>query len=364
MGTNEREFVPFMAVHPTEIIKDELRARGISRKEFAELMGMQQSNVSRLLKGEDITLKTAQKLETALGIPCSDWLALQSQYNRDVVNIAKRDEVEKVAKEQERQISYGVAMRFLYERLGLVDRYTHQKLSSIDEALGFSLAADNGMFAACFKRSDKLQTDQRNQNAWLLLAYIRGRKAPKGEYRHGEAQKAAKEIAGMANSGHVTEEEIGDILGAHGITYGCEPKIDKVPIDAVAMMVDGHPAIITTHRHNDMSRLIFDVLHELGHIELHMGGKSNEWFVSADRNTRDAKTEEEANKFAEDALIPPPVWSSIMGTASKTLRLQTIAKEVKKQAKVNGVNDRIALWRWKHESGFFAVKGTSPDPIV
>ena len=36
--------VPFMATHPTEIIKDEIKERGMSQKELAERLGMQASN--------------------------------------------------------------------------------------------------------------------------------------------------------------------------------------------------------------------------------------------------------------------------------------------------------------------------------
>lgn len=60
--------VPFMVFHPTEIIKDEIKARGMSQKELAERMGMKPSNVSRMFKEkENITPALAAKLENALG---------------------------------------------------------------------------------------------------------------------------------------------------------------------------------------------------------------------------------------------------------------------------------------------------------
>lgn len=89
---NTAEVVPFEAIRPTEIVKDELKARNISRKEFAERMGMHPSNISRLLKGEDITMQTAQRLENAIGIPAEEWMRLQAIYERDVINIAKRSD--------------------------------------------------------------------------------------------------------------------------------------------------------------------------------------------------------------------------------------------------------------------------------
>lgn len=89
MTTND--YRPKIAIHPSEHIKDELQARGLSQKDFAALMGMKPSNVSRMLKGEDITVDTAEKLEIALGIPADLWLRLQLQYNRYAKDIAERE---------------------------------------------------------------------------------------------------------------------------------------------------------------------------------------------------------------------------------------------------------------------------------
>ena len=86
MGTNEihKKEIPFRAVHPTEIIRGELKARSMTGRQFAEKMGMKPSNLSRMLKGENITLQLARKLEDALDIPADYWMRLQDQYDRDV----------------------------------------------------------------------------------------------------------------------------------------------------------------------------------------------------------------------------------------------------------------------------------------
>ncbi len=82
---------PRRAVHPSEIIKDEIDARGMSKKEFAERMGMKASDVSRLLRGEnDITVQVAEKLEDAFGIPSSQWNAMWHDYNRVAREINER----------------------------------------------------------------------------------------------------------------------------------------------------------------------------------------------------------------------------------------------------------------------------------
>lgn len=76
------DFVPFEVVHAGEILKEELKARGIKQKEFAAQIGMKPPHLSNLIKGKmPISEKIAYKLEDALGIPAVDWLNMQNNYN-------------------------------------------------------------------------------------------------------------------------------------------------------------------------------------------------------------------------------------------------------------------------------------------
>ena len=77
---------PFMPVHPGGILKEELKARGISQKDFARRTGLQQTHLSALIHGSrNITPAVASKIETGLeGIPAEMWLRLQNSYNVDI----------------------------------------------------------------------------------------------------------------------------------------------------------------------------------------------------------------------------------------------------------------------------------------
>ena len=86
MMWDSRDITPVMAIHPGEILGEELKSRGISHKEFAQSVGMQATHLSALIHGmRNITPALAAKLEKGLpGITASFWLGLQSQYNLDV----------------------------------------------------------------------------------------------------------------------------------------------------------------------------------------------------------------------------------------------------------------------------------------
>lgn len=371
MATNKTNKPPFRAVHPAEIIKDEIKARSMTQKELAERMGMQAPNVTRLLKGENITASIAQKLENALGIPADFWMRLQTQYDRDVKDIALRDENEKAAIVAENMLSSTLNLAELYKRLKISTvLYVQEKLQKLEEFMGFKpLEIRNQEFAQKlsynYKKSDKNNVDERNQTTWLTLAYIESRSnVPKGQFTQGNAQRAAHDIAVRVHSGELRESEISNILNKYGIAYSVVQKLEKTPIDAASMRIGEHPAIITTHRFNDMSRLIFNVLHELGHIEKHMYNENNEIFVSGDSYSIDSPKEREANLFAQNMLISQKLWDKMMNSGPiNGLRFGNIVEQLRLLSIENNLDFNIIVWRWKYESHNYQLRGTRPAPI-
>lgn len=371
MATNETHSTPFRAVHPAEIIKDEFKARGMTQKELAERMGMQPSNLSRLLKGENITASIAQKLEEALEIPADFWMRLQTQYDKDVKSIAVRDEKEKAAINAESMLSSILNLSELYKRLKIsTTLYIQEKLDVLKQGLGFEpLEIRNQGFAQqrsiSFKKSDKYKIDEKNQTTWLTLAYIASRdNNPGGTYVDGNAKLAAQAIAQRAHEGGLKEAEIKSLLNQYCIAYSVVPKLEKTPIDAASMDMGDYPAIITTHRYNDMSRLVFNVLHELGHIEKHMYCDNSEVFVSGDSYSMDSPKEREANLFAQNMLINQKLWDSMMSSGPiHGLRFGNIVDQLRVLSEENNLDFNIVVWRWKYESHNYQLKGTRPVPI-
>lgn len=89
---NKKELIPFEATHPGEMIKDELKERGMTQKQLAEKTGIKPSVLSETINGKrSISLNVAIALEKALDIPADMWMNLQTQYELDKNNIAARD---------------------------------------------------------------------------------------------------------------------------------------------------------------------------------------------------------------------------------------------------------------------------------
>ena len=89
---NKKDFTPVIATHPGELIRDELKERGMTQKQLAAEMEITSSVLSETVNGKRaISVNMALALEKSLGIPADIWLNMQMQYNLDVASIADRD---------------------------------------------------------------------------------------------------------------------------------------------------------------------------------------------------------------------------------------------------------------------------------
>ena len=71
----------FTPTHPGEVIKDELIARGISQKDFAEHIGVPYTMLNDILnERRPLSAAMALYIETALGISADLLMGLQSDY--------------------------------------------------------------------------------------------------------------------------------------------------------------------------------------------------------------------------------------------------------------------------------------------
>lgn len=97
------ELEPSVPIHPGEMLKDELQARGLSQRRFASIIGVSYSVLNEILNGKrPVTTEYALKIEAATGIPAYMWLNMQSAYN---MQTARRDSRLAAVLEQIRKVA-------------------------------------------------------------------------------------------------------------------------------------------------------------------------------------------------------------------------------------------------------------------
>ena len=76
----------YIASPPGATIKEQLNDRGMSQKEFAARMDMSEEHICKLINGEvQLTIETAVRLETVLGVPAQFWNNLEAIYREKTV---------------------------------------------------------------------------------------------------------------------------------------------------------------------------------------------------------------------------------------------------------------------------------------
>jgi HTH-type transcriptional regulator/antitoxin HigA len=85
----KNELSPDVAIHPGEILAEELEARSLTQVELASQMGRPVQAINEIIKGKKaITAATALELEQALGVPAHVWVNLQGQYELTQARLA------------------------------------------------------------------------------------------------------------------------------------------------------------------------------------------------------------------------------------------------------------------------------------
>lgn len=348
------EFVPFAIAHPGEILGEELKERGIKQKDFAKQIGMQPTHLNSLIKGKmDISEKIACKLEAALGISFTDWMNLQANYHYYSRLIKARGEEEGLAQQKENRYNTLLNLKAIYTYFNISWVEAHKRIQFIEENL-----EDLRKVMSCklgyYKKSDACQIDERNLRTWLYIVNRQAKEVSiEYNYVEGNADRAAKQIATYANEGSLTIEVIKETLNRNGILYLHVPKLPKTPVDAYSSKLYGRYTIVATYRYNDIDKLAFDIIHELGHISLHIKN-DNESFISMDEHILDAK-EREANKYASEYLVPSHIWKQIMAGGTNSLNPYHIVDQIALRAREHHISPSIAVARYKRESNQYRL---------
>jgi HTH-type transcriptional regulator/antitoxin HigA len=96
-----------------------------------------------------------------------------------------------------------------------------------------------------------------------------------------------------------------------GINVVIEGGLPGMSVDGASFHTRGiGPVLVMTLRYDRLDNFWFTLLHELGHIALHLAEPNDEVFVDSmeDSQIDDLEAEAEADAFAKDGLIPRDTW--------------------------------------------------------
>ncbi|OHX66732.1 HigA family addiction module antitoxin [Flammeovirga pacifica] len=345
-----QNITPFEATHPGTLIQDELEFReDLNQTELAKLLDVKRSFLNELIKGKrPITAKTAILLEKVFGINAKYWLDFQSQYDIDHARIQEKNIAKVKNIEIWDMIKNYIPEKFL-KKLNLITDNLEKDIktvfdifdvNSIDDLIN-SFAKNKLVY---YKKSDALNTDEKNLITWQCLAIYQAKKIKVKKYDPTKINELKKELNRIFYKNNDTINQVEKTLNKYGIKFLILEKLEKTPVDGIAFWNNSNPTIALTIRHKRLDNFAFTIMHELGHIELHL--KDNKDRIIYDKkNNKHTKEEQEANNYSRDSLINKEYWSFFY---KGNIHYQDF--EVNKFSKEIKVHPSIILGRICHES--------------
>lgn len=231
-----------------------------------------------------------------------------------------------------------------------------------EELVGDLIASAGGMKAVPMplcRRNDAMRQNAKTDTyallAWCLKALAASREQKlTGIYKRGSVTlEALKDIAKLS----VHEDgprRAKDTLSKWGIHLVCVPHLPRTYLDGAALRAvedGGAPVVALTLRYDRIDNFWFSLLHELAHVGRHFNGEI-EAFVD-DFSLRNAPSrrenvrENEADQWAEEALIPRELW------ATAGLKSHASYSEIFAFSQRVGVHPAIVAGRVRHETRNF-----------
>jgi len=135
-----------------------------------------------------------------------------------------------------------------------------------------------------------------------------------------------------------------ELLQKNGVRLVVEKHLPKTYLDGAATMLGpAQPVVALTLRYDRLDNFWFTLCHELGHIALHLAGHAHDWFLD-DMSANARGLEAEADRFAENALIPPSAWKHFQS------RPELSTRNVCEFASGLGVHPAVVAGRIRRES--------------
>lgn len=224
----------------------------------------------------------------------------------------------------------------------------------IEKLKKYFLRAAGPQFATAFHR--KKMRSGNVPNEYALLAW---------------QARVLERVRDMVETGKVAEFELDDrwlpelvrltgrkdgpkrashLLAKKGIVLVVERHLPGSYLDGAAMLDDGgRPVVGLTLRYDRLDNFWFVLLHELGHVFLHLSNGLRFDFFDEENASDSDSIEAAADKFALDALVPEELWDQCLS------RFALSEEAVRIDADNLGIDPSIIAGRIRKERGNYTI---------
>ncbi len=325
--------------HPGELLREELLERRLSQKIFAEQLGIQKSYLNELIKGKrNFNSEIALKIEEVLEIPAEIWMNMQVNYD------IEKTSYELQLTHRKTSINKKDAQNDLHVTTN--KKYDFEKSFASDAALNYLSAiniVEEGSYAY-YRISNKLDTNLKNLLAWQSLVEEEAALVSLPKFKSESIVDLIDHLNGIFCQNCDTLAKVEKTLNQWGIKFVLQEKLHKTPIDGCSFWSGSNPVIAMTLRHKRLDNFAFTLFHELGHIYLHISKDRELKFLDGEDFKKDVY-ENEADDFAQEALIPEKIWKEIFEKGENTT-----LTDIRSYGAKYGIHPSIIIGRLQYET--------------
>ena len=341
----EAKHFPIELPTPVEAIRFRMEQAGLEPRDLETYIGSR-GKVSEVLSGKQpLTLAMIRALHTHLGIPAEVLVSdvgpagispepTGLDWGRFPINeMAKRGWVRSVAATK----------------------------AKAEELIGELIASAGGMKAVPMplcRRNDSMRQNAKTDTYALLAWCLKSIAVSQTQKLTGTYTTGSITLESLAELSKLSAHEDGpqrakDALSSWGVHLVCVSHLPKTYLDGAALRSaeGGAPIVALTLRYDRIDNFWFSLLHELAHVGRHFNGDT-EAFVD-DFSLREAPSrhedprENEADEWAEEALIPRDIW------VSSGLRSHASYSGIIAFSQRVGVHPAIVAGRVRHQTRNF-----------
>lgn len=295
---------PDYATLPGQTILDKIEEMGMTQQELALRLGYSTTHVSQVINGhEPITYQTALGLEKVTGVPASFWINREAIFRE---RCAKLEEVKRFQDELgwldnipiKELLSRKVISRKIKDPDQLREVLSFFGVSSVKAWYDYWKKFISKVAA---RRSQCLETKIGSLATWLRLGELDARSIECNPYDERNFKTALEKIRTLTvKEPQEFIPEMKKLCADAGVAVVLVPEIKNVPWYGASWWLTLNKAIIVLNlRGKYEDHFWFSFFHEAGHL-LH--DKKKEVYINDGKSTD--PSEQNANKFAADVLIP------------------------------------------------------------
>lgn len=350
-----------MAIHPGEMLKDELDTRGISQKDFALLTGIPHTQLNEIIKGKrGIYAETALLIGKALKMDAVLWTNMQMNYELDLAKLNEKNMSRVEAINIWQMIEHYIPISFFKKQKVITGNPIHdipvvKEIYNVKHVEELAILYSQTQYA-CFRKSEKLSIDKINLIGWVKLVNYKAGQIHVPEFNIRNRNKLLTRLNDIFRKNKNVVDKTNTALSEYGVKLVIQSHPDHCAVDGISFWSNGNPAIGLTVRHNRLDNFAFTVMHELGHVFLHLVNNNTAEFIDLDKNFaineyKKSVAEKEANEFSRNALINSDSWDEFI---NENPVFDEIA--IREFAHKQKVNPAIVQGRFCFETNMYKVR--------